>query len=91
MKKKTFDDDAFGKTTIRPDGRALHPSYLFRVKGPSQSKYAGDVYGVLTTRSARSLTAVVCSSKAELTTRDVQRGRSPSFPFTRSVTLARPS
>jgi branched-chain amino acid transport system substrate-binding protein len=49
MKEKTFDDDAFGKTTIRPDGRALHPSYLFRVKGPSQSKYAGDVYEVLTT------------------------------------------
>ncbi len=49
MKQKTFDDDAFGKTTIRPDGRALHPSYLFRVKAPSESKHAGDVYEVLAT------------------------------------------
>ena len=49
MKEKTFDDDAFGKTTIRPDGRALHPGYLFRVKAPSQSKYAGDAYEVLAT------------------------------------------
>ncbi|HVZ08325.1 ABC transporter substrate-binding protein [Rhodopila sp.] len=49
MKENTFDDDVFGKTTIRPDGRALHDSYLFRVKKPSESKHPGDVYDVLAT------------------------------------------
>ncbi len=49
MKARSFDDDAFGKTTIRPDGRALHPSYLFRVKTPAESKGPGDVYDVLAT------------------------------------------
>jgi branched-chain amino acid transport system substrate-binding protein len=49
MKARTFDDDAFGRTTIRPDGRALRPSFLFRVKQPSESKYPGDVYQLLAT------------------------------------------
>jgi branched-chain amino acid transport system substrate-binding protein len=44
MKKQPTDDPLFGKGTIRPDGRKLHPAYLFEVKKPSESKYAGDFY-----------------------------------------------
>ena len=29
---------------IRPDGRNIHPAYLFEVKKPEESKYPGDVY-----------------------------------------------
>ncbi len=49
MKTRTFDDDAFGTSTIRPDGRVLHPSYLFRVKTPAASRYPGDFFEVLAT------------------------------------------
>jgi branched-chain amino acid transport system substrate-binding protein len=44
MKKQPTDDPLFGKGTIRADGRKLHPAYLFEVKKPSESKYAGDFY-----------------------------------------------
>jgi branched-chain amino acid transport system substrate-binding protein len=44
MKKQPTDDALFGKGTIRADGRKLHPAYLFEVKKPSESKYAGDFY-----------------------------------------------
>ncbi len=29
---------------MRADGRKLHDAYLFEVKKPSESKYAGDFY-----------------------------------------------
>ena len=32
MKKMPVEDDCFGKTTIREDGRNLVPAYLFEVK-----------------------------------------------------------
>ena len=32
MKKMPVEDDCFGKTTIREDGRHLTPSFLFQVK-----------------------------------------------------------
>jgi branched-chain amino acid transport system substrate-binding protein len=44
MKKLPTDDPLFGKGTIRVDGRALHPAYLFEVKKPEESKYPGDFY-----------------------------------------------
>src|SRR6185295_8987817 len=44
MKKQPTDDPLFGKGTIRADGRKLHPAYLFEVKKPAESKYAGDFY-----------------------------------------------
>ena len=34
----------FGKSTVRADGRVLHPAYLFEVKKPDESKYPGDLY-----------------------------------------------
>ena len=44
MKAMPTDDDAYGPGTIRADGLALFPSYLFEVKSPTESKYAWDYY-----------------------------------------------
>ena len=46
MKTMTFNDSVYGKSTVRADGRALHPAYLFEVKKPEKSKlkYPGDLY-----------------------------------------------
>ena len=44
MKKLPTDDPVFGKGSIRADGRALHPAYLFEVKKPEESKHPGDLY-----------------------------------------------
>ncbi|HEV7872872.1 MAG TPA: ABC transporter substrate-binding protein [Enterovirga sp.] len=42
MKTMPTDDDAFGKTRIREDGRALVPAYLLQVKAPAESKAPWD-------------------------------------------------
>jgi len=44
MKALPTDDSLFGKGYIRPDGRKIHPAYLFQVKKPEESKYPGDNY-----------------------------------------------
>jgi branched-chain amino acid transport system substrate-binding protein len=44
MKEMPTDDPLFGKGSIRADGRKIHPAYLFEVKKPEESKYAGDDY-----------------------------------------------
>jgi branched-chain amino acid transport system substrate-binding protein len=44
MKSMPTDDVLFGKGAIRPDGRKIHPAYLFEVKAPSESKHPGDFY-----------------------------------------------
>jgi branched-chain amino acid transport system substrate-binding protein len=49
MKKMPTDDDCFGAGSIRADGRKIHPAYLFEVKKPEESKYAGDVYKLIST------------------------------------------
>ncbi len=51
MKEMPTDDPLFGKGTIRPDGRKIHPMYLFEAKAPSESKGAWDLYKVLGGRS----------------------------------------
>ncbi len=52
MKSMPTDDDAFGPGTIRSDGRKLHPSYLFEVKTPAESRAPWDYYKLLGTTSA---------------------------------------
>jgi branched-chain amino acid transport system substrate-binding protein len=52
MKAMPTDDDCFGQGTIRRDGRKLHPTYLFNVKSPAESRAPGDVYTVLAVTSA---------------------------------------
>ncbi|TAK71408.1 MAG: ABC transporter substrate-binding protein [Betaproteobacteria bacterium] len=44
MKATPTDDKLFGKGTVRADGRKVHNMYLFEVKKPQESKYAGDYY-----------------------------------------------
>ena len=44
LKATPTDDDCFGKGSIRIDGRKLHPSYLWQVKTPQESKGPWDYY-----------------------------------------------
>ncbi|MCL2427663.1 MAG: ABC transporter substrate-binding protein [Alphaproteobacteria bacterium] len=52
MKAMPAEDDCFGKTTIREDGRNLVPAYLFEVKTPPESKGPWDYYKLVTTTPA---------------------------------------
>ena len=52
MKATPTEDDAFGKGSIRSDGMALVPSYLFQVKTPAESKYPWDYYKLVATTPA---------------------------------------
>ncbi|MCQ4160184.1 ABC transporter substrate-binding protein [Roseomonas sp. GC11] len=52
MKAMPTDDDAFGAGRIRPDGRKLHPAYLFEVKSPQESKAPFDYYKLVQTVAA---------------------------------------
>ncbi len=49
MKSMPAEDDAFGRTIIRADGRAMATPYLFRVKAPWQSRGDWDFYELVTT------------------------------------------
>jgi branched-chain amino acid transport system substrate-binding protein len=49
MKKMPVEDDCFGKTTIREDGRNLTPAFLFEVKKPSESKGPWDYFKLIAT------------------------------------------
>lgn len=44
MKALPTDDVAFGKGTVREDGRKIHPMYLYEVKKPAESKAKWDYY-----------------------------------------------
>ncbi len=52
MKAMPTEDDAFGKGSIRSDGMALVPSFLFQVKTPAESKYPWDYYKLVATTPA---------------------------------------
>ena len=49
MKEMPTDDPAFGKGTIRQDGRKLHDVYLMEVKKKSESKGPWDYYKTVAT------------------------------------------
>jgi len=49
MEKTPTDDILFGKGTIEPNGRKVHPAYLFEVKTPAESKHPGDFFKLLAT------------------------------------------
>jgi branched-chain amino acid transport system substrate-binding protein len=44
MRALPISDPIFGTSEIRPDGRVIHPMYLFEVKTPAQSKEPWDYY-----------------------------------------------
>jgi branched-chain amino acid transport system substrate-binding protein len=52
MKEIPTDDPLFGKGLIQPNGRALHPAYLFEVKKPGDSKGPWDYYKLIGTTPA---------------------------------------
>ncbi|MDE2062274.1 MAG: ABC transporter substrate-binding protein [Bradyrhizobium sp.] len=52
MKEMPTDDPLFGKGSIEPNGRTLHPAYLFEVKSPAESKGPWDYYKLVSTISA---------------------------------------
>ena len=49
MKAMPVEDDCFGTSKIREDGRNLVTSYLFEVKNPSESKGPWDYYKLMAT------------------------------------------
>jgi branched-chain amino acid transport system substrate-binding protein len=49
MKELPTDDPLFGEGSIEPNGRAIHPAYLFEVKKPSESKGPWDYYNLIAT------------------------------------------
>src|SRR3984957_8329212 len=49
MKELPTDDPLFGKGSIEPNGRTIHPAYLFEVKKPSESKGPWDYYQLMAT------------------------------------------
>ena len=49
MKEMPTDDALFGKGVIEPNGRKIHPAYLFEVKKPSESKAPWDFYKLVAT------------------------------------------
>lgn len=53
LKQAGIDDDALGSGTVRADGQALHPSFLFQVKKPSESHSSWDLYNLVDTVPAR--------------------------------------
>jgi branched-chain amino acid transport system substrate-binding protein len=52
MKAMPVEDEAFGKSSIRADGRLLNPMYLFQVKSPEESHYPWDYYRLIRKVSA---------------------------------------
>ena len=52
MKAMPAEDEAFGRSQIRPDGRNLIPSYLFEVKKPEESTKPWDYLKLVQTTPA---------------------------------------
>ena len=52
MKETPAEDPAFGKSTVRADGRVIHDSYLFEVKKPEELKGPWDYYKLISTTPA---------------------------------------
>jgi branched-chain amino acid transport system substrate-binding protein len=52
MKAMPTEDDCFGAGSIRVDGRCIHPSYLWEVKKPSESKGPWDYYKAMASTPA---------------------------------------
>jgi len=49
MKEIPTEDALFGKGVIQPNGRKVHPAYLFEVKKPEESKSEWDLYKLIAT------------------------------------------
>ena len=69
MKAMPTDDDAFGPGLIRPDGRKIHPAYLWEVKPPAQSRGAWDYYNLAATTPAEDAFRPLAEGGCPLVTR----------------------
>jgi branched-chain amino acid transport system substrate-binding protein len=49
MKSMPTDDDAFGKGSVRADGRGVFPAYLFQIKSKAESTGPWDLYKLVHT------------------------------------------
>jgi len=49
LKSAPVEDDLFGVSTVRPDGRVIHEMYLYKVKTPEESTGDWDYYNVAAT------------------------------------------
>ena len=47
MKAMPAEDDVFGRSAVRADGRVMHTAYLFEAKAPQDSRGAWDYYKVV--------------------------------------------
>jgi branched-chain amino acid transport system substrate-binding protein len=52
MKRLPTDDDAHGAGSVRADGRKLHPTHLFEVKAPAESRGPWDYLKPIATTPA---------------------------------------
>ena len=68
MKAMPTEDDCFGAGSIRIDGRVIHPSYLWEVKKPSESKQPWDYYKLLATTPADQAFRPLADGKCSLVT-----------------------
>ena len=66
MKSTPTDDELFGKGYIREDGRHIHPTYLFEVKTPGESKYPWDFYKLAATIPAEEAFKPLAQSECPL-------------------------
>ena len=66
MKEMPTNDAAFGKGTIRADGRKLHDAYLFEVKKPEESKGEWDLYKLISTIPAEQAFRPMAEGKCPL-------------------------
>ncbi len=66
MKQMPTDDDAFGPGSIRADGRVIHPSFLWEVKSPAESKYAWDYLKPVATTPANEAFRPLADGKCSL-------------------------
>lgn len=66
MKDMPTDDALFGKGSVRPDGRKLHPAYLFEVKAPQESKYPFDYLKLVETIPAEDTASPLTESQCPL-------------------------
>ena len=68
MKSMPSEDDCFGAGSIRVDGRCIHPSFLYQVKSPAESKYPWDYYKLLATTPADQAFRPLADGKCSLVT-----------------------
>ena len=69
MKAMPTDDDAFGVGLIRPDGRKIHPTYLWEVKTPAQSRGPWDYFNLTATTPAEEAFRPLAEGGCPLVTR----------------------